>query len=351
MSRSICEVSSLETRRLFASAPPVVTSFYADNRGEMIVGFSRFVTGADSNAVTVTSAGNDGNLGTGDDQVVSDISVKFNAANNRLTIRANTPADRDYRLQLDSSLITSGFKAGLKQLDGEFTRNSDGDAVLPTGGNGPGGDFIAIANADDSDRPAIRINTTIGAINMRLLKDLAPNSVANFLNYANSGRYDGTFFTRSANDFIVQGGGLRIREQDEKLSVVQDVIDAGIGEEALSDENSNLTGTLAFARSGPNNLATNQFFFNLVDNTQLDEESDFQDTFYTPFAEPIAAIDRSVIDDLGNRQRLDFSDAISIEIPGGVDQLPVSQNSGAVRLEDVIQMRRIAVKMIVSPAD
>jgi cyclophilin family peptidyl-prolyl cis-trans isomerase len=348
MSRSICEVAPLETRRLYAAAPKI-TSFYADNRGEMAVVFDRFMLGTNSSAVTVTQAGNDGNLGTGDDQVVSDVFVSFNAVSNRMTIRANTLADRDYRVQLNASVLTSGKASGRRALDGEFVTNDDDQAVLPSGDGKAGGNFVAIANADDSDRPQIRINTTLGAINMRLLKDLAPNSVANFLAYANSGRYDGTFFTRSARDFIVQGGGLRIRERDDELSVVQDLIDAGIAEEALAQDNSNLDGTIAFARSGPNNLATNQFFFNLSDNTQLDDESDFEDTFYTPFARPVGDADEAVIENLGNRQRADFSDEIKIEIPGGVDQLPVAEGGNGVALSNVIQIRRAAVRMIASP--
>src|SRR5690606_16511351 len=104
----------------------------------------------------------------------------------------NTP----FRIHLDAVVITNTTGVNLY---GEF--------VTPTGRSGdgtPGGDFDAVTRTADSQ--IIRFWTESGPINVRLFDD-TPLTKANFLQYANSGAYDGTFFHRSVPGFIVQGGG------------------------------------------------------------------------------------------------------------------------------------------------
>ena len=53
----------------------------------------------------------------------------------------------------------------------------------------------------------VRFQTNMGNIDVVLLPESAPLTVANFLNYVNRGAYDNSFFHRSVPGFIVQGGG------------------------------------------------------------------------------------------------------------------------------------------------
>ena len=52
-----------------------------------------------------------------------------------------------------------------------------------------------------------RIDTTLGAIELELDAAKAPKTVANFVQYANDGHYDGLVFHRVIKGFMIQGGG------------------------------------------------------------------------------------------------------------------------------------------------
>jgi cyclophilin family peptidyl-prolyl cis-trans isomerase len=49
--------------------------------------------------------------------------------------------------------------------------------------------------------------TDPGFVEIELFDTVAPETVANFLNYVNAGDYDGTFIHRNVPDFILQMGG------------------------------------------------------------------------------------------------------------------------------------------------
>jgi len=51
------------------------------------------------------------------------------------------------------------------------------------------------------------IETPLGNIELEMLEDDAPKTVANFLSYIEADRYQKTFIHRSVDDFIIQGGG------------------------------------------------------------------------------------------------------------------------------------------------
>jgi len=53
----------------------------------------------------------------------------------------------------------------------------------------------------------VRVNTTMGSFDLLLLEEVAPVSVANFLQYVQSGRYENTLIHRSVPNFVIQGGG------------------------------------------------------------------------------------------------------------------------------------------------
>lgn len=124
----------------------------------------------------------------------------------------------------------------------------------------------------NSGNSIVRLLTTQGAIDIEIY-DKGGNAgssvprvtAANFLNYVNSGRYDNTFFHRMIAGFVLQGGGFN----DDPTTTPQYgtvTADAQIVNE-FDSHRSNLERTVAMAKLGDQpNSATNQWFFNLVDN-------------------------------------------------------------------------------------
>jgi cyclophilin family peptidyl-prolyl cis-trans isomerase len=136
---------------------------------------------------------------------------------------------------------------------------------------------------------AVRFTTTMGNIDVELLTEDAPETVANFLNYVNRGDYNGTFFHRSVQNFIIQGGGYRIDEGQLATVPAQAPV---VNEFKVS----NTRGTLAMAKIGGNpNSATNQWFFNESDNNA--GNLDNQNGGFTVFGRIIGS-SISVMDDI-----------------------------------------------------
>ena len=106
----------------------------------------------------------------------------------------------------------------------------------------------------------VRFTTNLGTFDVELFDDTMPVTVANFLRYVDSSRYDSTIIHRSTTSNqtdikIVQGGGFALT--GSRLSYV--ATDAPIPLEASG---SNSRGTLAMARTSDPNSATSQWFFN-----------------------------------------------------------------------------------------
>ena len=93
---------------------------------------------------------------------------------------------------------------------------------------------------------------------------MAPQTVANFQDYADSGDWDGALVHRSVPGFVIQGGGFR----DVAGAYATIPTDPPVPNEPCL---SNTTGTIAMARiGGQPNSATSQWFVNLANNTYLD---------------------------------------------------------------------------------
>jgi cyclophilin family peptidyl-prolyl cis-trans isomerase len=122
------------------------------------------------------------------------------------------------------------------------------------------------------------IATPLGNIEIELLEADAPETVANFLAYIESGRYDNTFIHRSMSGFIIQGGGYAY--QDGNTSNV-DTFPSVKNEYKIS----NTRGTVAMAKLGDQpDSATSQWFINLRDNSS---NLDNQNGGFTVFARVI----------------------------------------------------------------
>ena len=106
--------------------------------------------------------------------------------------------------------------------------------------------------------------TPLGDVPVQLYPNLAPQTVANFRAYADSGDWDGSLVHRSVPGFVIQGGGYR-----EVAGAYQTIpTDPAVPNEPCL---SNTAGTIAMARvGGQPNSATSQWFINLANNTSLD---------------------------------------------------------------------------------
>jgi len=110
--------------------------------------------------------------------------------------------------------------------------------------------------------PRVTLETNYGNIVLELDAKKAPVSVANFLQYAREGFYDGTIFHRVIADFMIQGGGFT---EDFKQKPTR----PPIANEAINGLK-NSRGTIAMARTSEPHSATAQFFINVKDNSALD---------------------------------------------------------------------------------
>ena len=104
-----------------------------------------------------------------------------------------------------------------------------------------------------------------GVITLELDAEKAPKTTENFLNYVNSGHFDGTIFHRVINNFMIQGGGF-VPGMDQKPT--QKPID-NEANNGLKNDNY----TVAMARTGDPHSATAQFFINVKDNDFLNHTS------------------------------------------------------------------------------
>jgi len=120
------------------------------------------------------------------------------------------------------------------------------------------------------------IRTTFGDIKLELDAEKAPATVANFLDYARSGFYDGTIFHRVINNFMIQGGGFDTDMQQKSVGApIENEADNGL---------KNDFGTVAMARTTDPHSATAQFFINVKDNDFLNHSGkNMQGWGYTVF--------------------------------------------------------------------
>lgn len=104
----------------------------------------------------------------------------------------------------------------------------------------------------------VDMQTSQGNIVIELFPDKAPETVANFVQYARDGFYDGTIFHRVIPGFMIQGGGFDPNMmQKPTRDPIKNEADNGLKNEV---------GTLAMARTPDPNSASSQFFINVKDN-------------------------------------------------------------------------------------
>ncbi len=176
----------------------------------------------------------------------------------------------------------------------------------------------------------VLIETPLGDIEIELLEEDAPKTVANFLNYIENNRYDKTFIHRSVPDFIVQGGGFRF------------VDGTALGVETFpAVENefkvSNTRGTMAMAKiDGQPDSATSQWFINVKDNTSLDNSNGG----FTVFAR-VLGDGMNVVDAINRLPRVNAN--------GPFGELPVIDFTSGDLTEENLVMTAVSEKQEATP--
>ena len=122
----------------------------------------------------------------------------------------------------------------------------------------------------------VDFTTTQGDIVIQLYDSVAPQTVANFLSYANNmvvGQgYTDSFFHRLVRGFVLQGGGF---DETPAATNPGTITTSAPVQNEFNPAFSNVAGTIAMAKVGNDpNSATDQFFFNLADNSaNLDKQN------------------------------------------------------------------------------
>lgn len=107
----------------------------------------------------------------------------------------------------------------------------------------------------------IKLETSMGDILIELDEEKAPKTAANFLEYVNSGHYNGTIFHRVIDGFMIQGGGMDADMSEKATGApIENEADNGLKNDAY---------TVAMARTMDPHSATAQFFINVKNNDFL----------------------------------------------------------------------------------
>ncbi len=144
----------------------------------------------------------------------------------------------------------------------------------------------------------IRFETTLGDFTIELLDKEAPETVVNFLQYIDSGFFDGTIFHRIVPGFVIQGGGFtEDMTQKRTQPPIKNEADNGLKNER---------GTLSMARTNDVNSATSQFFVNLKDNEFLDHKrGNFGYAVFARVTEGMDVVDKIAAVETGRRRGFD----------------------------------------------
>lgn len=112
----------------------------------------------------------------------------------------------------------------------------------------------------------VTLETELGAIEIAMMPEVAPESVRNFLNLAATGALDTTTFSRTVKDFVIQGGNLSTSEKwgfDLSRRMARKIPDEpGIIK--------HVRGIVSMARTEEPNSATTHFFILVGNGSHLE---------------------------------------------------------------------------------
>ena len=143
---------------------------------------------------------------------------------------------------------------------------------------------IAVQSYSKEYKMKVKIITAKGDVNINLLPDKSPVTVANFVNLAKKGYYDGLKFHRVIDNFMAQGGDPTGTGAGGPGYQFEDEVNNGL--------NFSKAGKLAMANAGPGTNGS-QFFITTVPTEWLNGN-------HTIFGEVVSDADLDVVKKLSN---------------------------------------------------
>ncbi len=153
---------------------------------------------------------------------------------------------------------------------------------------------------DTSKEILAEMSTSKGTIHLRLYPQQAPVTVANFVNLAKRGFYDGLSFHRVIDNFMIQGGcplGSGTGGPGYKFE-----------DECTPELRHDTPGKLSMANAGPGTNGS-QFFITHIETPWLDGK-------HTVFGSVVSAQDQAVVNAVAGGD-----DIISVTVTGGDELL------------------------------
>ncbi len=146
-----------------------------------------------------------------------------------------------------------------------------------------------------------KIKTNKGTIRLDLYLEKTPLTVANFVNLANRGYYDGLKFHRVIDNFMIQGGC--------PLGTGTGGPGYNFDDEIIKDLKHDSSGILSMANAGPGTNGS-QFFITHIKTPWLDGK-------HTVFGKVVAKEDQKIVDSIAQGDTIE-----SIKIDGELVNLP-----------------------------
>ena len=143
---------------------------------------------------------------------------------------------------------------------------------------------VAVQSYSKEYKMKVKIITAKGDVNINLLPDKSPITVANFVNLAKKGYYDGLKFHRVIDNFMAQGGDPTGTGAGGPGYQFEDEVNNGL--------NFSKPGKLAMANAGPGTNGS-QFFITTVPTEWLNGN-------HTIFGEVVSEADLDVVKKLSN---------------------------------------------------
>ncbi|PWT88472.1 MAG: hypothetical protein C5B55_13050 [Blastocatellia bacterium] len=112
----------------------------------------------------------------------------------------------------------------------------------------------------------VTLETELGAIEIAMMPEVAPESVRNFLNLATTHSLDTTTFSRIVKDFVIQGGNLQTSEH-WNLDLARRMSHKIPDEPGIVKH---VRGIVSMARTEEANSATTHFFILVGNGSHLD---------------------------------------------------------------------------------
>lgn len=206
----------------------------------------------------------------------------------------------------------------------------------------------------------IRFETSLGDFDVQMFDATMPRTVTNFLHYVNTNKFDGSVVHRNTDtadpvtrDFVIQGGGYYLHDPTGTATTISYTNVATIA--PIADEPgggvtgpSNIRGTIAMAKSGPNTV-TSQWFINQGNNSFLDSPLR-SDGGFSAFG-MVLGNGMSIVDAIGD---LPIPPDFGFSIGSPFNDLPLRNFSGnsvtQVRVANTVTIEDVRV-LNLSPGD